>query len=73
MTVVPGTSVMEQLEEILKRKNRTQLGEKVVVRVPEIPGRIARVYKDQDTEYIQLIYKAWKDPKTGKNRNKKSN
>ena len=72
MTVVPGTSVMEQLEEILKRKNRTQLGEKVIVRVPEIPGRIARVHKDQDTEYIQLIYKAWKDPKTGKNRNKKT-
>lgn len=70
--VVPGTSVMEQLEEILKRKNRTQLGEKVVVRVPEIPGRIARMHKDQDTEYIQLIYKAWKDPKTGKNRNKKT-
>lgn len=72
MTIVSGTSVMEQLEEILKRKNRTQLGEKVIVRVPEIPGRIARVHKDQDTEYIQLIYKAWKDPKTGKNRNKKT-
>lgn len=72
MTVVPGTSVMDQLEEILKRKNRTQLGEKVIVRVPEIPGRIARMHKDQDTEYIQLIYKAWKDPKTGKNRNRKT-
>lgn len=75
-TIVPSadvsTGVEEQLEEILKRKNRTRLGESVIVRVPEIPGRIARVHKDQDTEYIQLIYKAWKDPKTGKNRNKKT-
>lgn len=69
---VPGTTVTGQMAEILKRKNWTRLGKKTVVRVPEIPGRIAKVRKEKDTVFIQLIYKTWKDPKTGKPRNKKT-
>lgn len=67
-----GMTVTEQMAEILKRKNWTRLGKKTVVRVPEIPGRIAKVRKEKDTVFVQLIYKTWKDPKTGQNRNKKT-
>ena len=72
VTAVPGTTVTRRLGEILRRKNWTRLGKKTVVRVPEIPGRIVKVRKEKDTVFIQLIYKTWKDPKTGQPRNRKT-
>ena len=63
--------VRRQLANILWTTNQTRLGEDIIVRVPEIAGRIVRVNK-KDALYVQLIYKAWKDPATGQNRNRKT-